>query len=289
MPAATARGRRSSTCSARVRRKIVPSGWWTTRWRPYGVCRATNASISSPGSRSSAPTDRSVGRKHRLDRLLVDRGWARSRQHARELIESGEVLVDGVPATRVAAQVDSDRAVSLRDPDPGWVGRGAEKLNAALDPLGVDPSGRVCADLGASTGGFTEVLLRRGAARVHAVDVGKHQLHERLRADPRVVVHDGVNARHIDALPESVSLVVADLSFISIRKVLPAVKRLLADGGDAIVLVKPQFEVGQELVEAGGVVRDAEDRLTAIRDVAAEAEALGFVVRGGVDSTVPGA
>jgi len=230
-----------------------------------------------------------MARKVRLDRLLVDRGWARSRQHARELIEAGEVLVDGVPAARVAAQVDADRPVALREADPGWVGRGAEKLNAALDPLGVDPAGRVCADLGASTGGFTEVLLRRGAARVHAVDVGRHQLHERLRADPRVVVHDGVNARYLEALPEPVSLVVADLSFISIRKVLPAVRRLLADGGDALVLVKPQFEVGPEKVEAGGVVRDPEDRLAAIRAVAVEAEALGFVVRGGVDSTVPGA
>jgi 23S rRNA (cytidine1920-2'-O)/16S rRNA (cytidine1409-2'-O)-methyltransferase len=230
-----------------------------------------------------------VGRKVRLDRLLVDRGWARSRHHARELIEAGDVIVDGVPATRVAAQVDADRTVALRDPDPGWVGRGAEKLNAALDPLGVDPAGRVCADLGASTGGFTEVLLRRGALRVHAVDVGKHQLHERLRADPRVVVHDGVNARHLETLGEPISLVVADLSFISITKVLPAVKRLLSAGGDAVVLVKPQFEVGPEKVAAGGVVRDPADRLAAIADVAREAEALGFVVRGGVDSTVPGA
>ena len=230
-----------------------------------------------------------MGRKIRLDRLLVDRGWARSRQHARELIEAGDVLVDGVPATRVAAQVDADRAIALRESDPGWVGRGAEKLHAALEPLGVDPAGRVCADLGASTGGFTEVLLRRGAARVHAVDVGRHQLHERLSADPRVVVHDGINARYLDTLPEPVSLVVADLSFISIRKVLPAVKRLLASGGDALVLVKPQFEVGPEKVGAGGVVRDPADRLAAIRDVAAEAEALGFAVEGGVDSTVPGA
>ena len=230
-----------------------------------------------------------MARKIRLDRLLVDLGWARSRQHARELIEAGDVLVDGVPATRVAAQVDADRPVTLRDPDPGWVGRGAEKLFAALDPLGVDPAGRVCADLGASTGGFTEVLLRRGALRVHAVDVGKHQLHERLRADPRVVVHDSVNARHLEDLGEPVSLVVADLSFISITKVLPAVKRLLSAGGEAVVLVKPQFEVGPEKVESGGVVRDPDVRLEAIRAVAAEAETLGFVVKGGVDSTVPDA
>jgi 23S rRNA (cytidine1920-2'-O)/16S rRNA (cytidine1409-2'-O)-methyltransferase len=230
-----------------------------------------------------------VGRKLRLDRLLVDRGWARSRHHARELIEAGDVLVDGVPVTKVAAQVDADRPVALRDPDPGWVGRGAEKLDAALDPLGVDPAGRVCADLGASTGGFTEVLLRRGALRVHAVDVGRHQLHERLRADPRVVVHDGVNARYLDVLPEPVSLVVADLSFISITKVLPAIRRLLEGGGEAVVLVKPQFEVGPDKVAAGGIVRDEVDRLAAIRSVAEAAEALGFVVAGGRDSTVAGA
>ncbi|HHO50218.1 MAG TPA: hypothetical protein ENK18_04925, partial [Deltaproteobacteria bacterium] len=126
-----------------------------------------------------------MGRKVRLDRLLVDRGLAPSRQRARELIEAGQILVDGHPAAKVAAQVDAARTVALRDPDPGWVGRGARKLLGVLQPLGVDPRGRICADLGASTGGFTEVLLRGGATRIYAVDVGRGQLHERLAADPR--------------------------------------------------------------------------------------------------------
>jgi 23S rRNA (cytidine1920-2'-O)/16S rRNA (cytidine1409-2'-O)-methyltransferase len=230
-----------------------------------------------------------MGRKVRLDRLLVERGLARSRQRAHELIEAGLVLVDGVPSTRPAAQVDVDRTVALRDTEREWVGRGATKLLGVLDPLGIDPAGRVCADLGASTGGFTEVLLDRGALRVHAVDVGRAQLHERLRTDPRVVVHDGVNARFLDALPEPVSLVVADLSFISVTLVLPAIARLLAPGGEAVVLVKPQFEVGREKVAPGGVVRDPDDRLAAITAVRGAAEALGFTVRGGLDSPVPGA
>ncbi|MEZ4240964.1 MAG: TlyA family RNA methyltransferase [Myxococcota bacterium] len=230
-----------------------------------------------------------MGRKVRLDKLLVDRGLAPSRHRARELIEAEVVLVDGVPATKSAAQVDTDRDVRLRDPDPGWVSRGALKLGPALAHFGVDPAGRVCADLGASTGGFSEVLLRAGAERIHAVDVGKGLLHERVAGDPRVVVHDGVNARHLEALPEPVSLVVADLAFISLTKVLPAVARILAPGGEAVVMVKPQFEVGAERLGAGGLVRSEADRADAIAAVASAAEALGFEVRGGVDAAVAGA
>jgi 23S rRNA (cytidine1920-2'-O)/16S rRNA (cytidine1409-2'-O)-methyltransferase len=230
-----------------------------------------------------------VGRKVRLDKLLVDRGLAPSRHRARELIEAEQVLVDGVPAARAAAQVDAERDVRLRDPDPGWVGRGALKLGPALAAFGVDPSGRICADLGASTGGFTEVLLRAGAARVHAVDVGRGLLHERVASDPRVVVHDGVNARHLEALPDPVSLVVADLAFISLTKVLPAVWRILAPGGEAVVMVKPQFEVGADRLGAGGLVRSEADRRDAVDAVASAARALGFDVLGGVDAAVAGA
>lgn len=230
-----------------------------------------------------------MGRKVRLDRLLVDRGIAPSRQRARELIEAGQVLVDGHPAAKVAAQVDTARTVTLRDPDPGWVGRGARKLLGVLAPLGVDPQGRICADLGASTGGFTEVLLRGGAARIYAVDVGRGQLHERLAADPRVVVMDGVNARHLEALPEPIELLVADLSFISIRLVLPTIARLLRPGGEAVVLVKPQFEVGRGKLGSGGRVRSEADRVEAIEAIASECVAQGFVVRGGMDSPVAGA
>lgn len=229
-----------------------------------------------------------MGRKVRLDKLLVDRGIAPSRHRAREWIEAGNVLIDGVPTVRPSAQVDLDRDVRLKDADPGWVGRGALKLDPVLAGFGVDPSGRVCADLGASTGGFTEVLLRGGAARVHAVDVGHNLLHERIRADPRVVVHDGVNARYLEALPEPIGLVVADLAFISIVKVFPAIARLLPEGADAVVLVKPQFEVGADKIGSGGVVRSDTDRAEAIARVR-EAAGAWFVVRGGVDSPVAGA
>ncbi|MCB9664947.1 MAG: TlyA family RNA methyltransferase [Alphaproteobacteria bacterium] len=225
----------------------------------------------------------------RLDALLVRRGLAASRQRARELIEQGQVAVDGLVATKVGAQVRPEQAVELRSGDHVWVGRGALKLLGVLEPLGVDPEGRTCADLGASTGGFTEVLLERGARRVYAVDVGKGQLAWKLRTDPRVVVMEGVNARHLEALPEPVDLVVGDLSFISLALVLPAVARILAPEGEAVVLVKPQFEAGREGVASGGLVRDPEVREAAIARVCAEAEAEGFRVLGGVDSPVAGA
>jgi 23S rRNA (cytidine1920-2'-O)/16S rRNA (cytidine1409-2'-O)-methyltransferase len=227
--------------------------------------------------------------KARLDRLLVDRGLAPSRERAREWIEAGLVRVDGVPALRAATQVAVDRALLVDSGEHVWVGRGAHKLLGALDALGVDPAGRVCADLGASTGGFTEVLLHRGAARVFAVDVGKGQLHSRLRADPRVVVLEGVNARYLEALPEPVSLVVGDLSFISLALILPAVFRLLIPGGEALVLVKPQFEAGRAAIARGGRVRSDADRDRAIAGISSEAERLGFVVLGGADCVLPGA
>jgi 23S rRNA (cytidine1920-2'-O)/16S rRNA (cytidine1409-2'-O)-methyltransferase len=231
-----------------------------------------------------------MGDKVRLDRLLVDRGLAPSRERARERIEAGEVLVDGIPATRPAAQVDRDRDVRVRDDDdPRWVGRGARKLAGVLGPLGVDPNGLVCADLGASTGGFTDVLLRAGAARVYAIDVGRNQLHERVAGDGRVVVMDEVNVRYLERLPEPVDLVVADLAFIALAKVLPAVARILRVGGAAVVLVKPQFEVGPDRVGAGGVVRDPAARDDAIRGVRDAAVTLGFAAVGGMDSPVAGA
>lgn len=240
-----------------------------------------------------------MARKVRLDRLLVDLGLAPSRQRARELIEAGDVLVDGLPATKVAAQVAVDRPVRLVRPDHGWVGRGALKLLGALEALAVDPTGRVCADLGSSTGGFTEVLLRGGAERVHAIDVGRGLLHRRIEVDPRVVVMEGVNARHltVDAeapeggarLPCRMGLVVGDLSFIGLGLVLPSLGRILADDGEAVLLVKPQFEVGRGNLGSGGRVRDEAARQGAIASVRAEAEAGGFEVVAGVDSEVPGA
>jgi 23S rRNA (cytidine1920-2'-O)/16S rRNA (cytidine1409-2'-O)-methyltransferase len=225
----------------------------------------------------------------RLDALLVRLGLAASRARARELIEGGAVEVDRLPATHPDARVRPDREIRLAREDHPWVGRGALKLIGALDALGVDPSGAVAADLGASTGGFTQVLLARGAERVYAVDVGRGQLAWVLRQDPRVVTMEGVNARHLQALPEPVDLVVGDLSFISLGLILPVISRILREGGQAVVLVKPQFEVGRGAVGRGGRVRSEADREAAIAAVRSEAERAGLAVIGGVDSEVAGA
>lgn len=205
------------------------------------------------------------------------------------MIAAGVVRVDGVPATKPSAQVRPDRDVRVDDGGPTWVGRGAHKLLGALEGLPIDPGGKVCADFGASTGGFTEVLLARGAAKVYAVDVGHNQLAWKLRVDPRVVVMEGTNARHLEALPEPIALLVGDLSFISLRLILPAVSRVLAPDGEALVLVKPQFEAGPQAIAKGGRVRDDGARADAIARVRADAEAGGFRVRAGVDCVLPGA
>jgi len=231
-----------------------------------------------------------VGKPERLDVLLVRQGLAASRLRARALIEQGVVLVDGIPATKAATRVKSDRPITLKSADFAWVGRGALKLLSALDAFSdVVPEGMVCADLGSSTGGFTEVLLSRGARKVYAIDVGHNQLAWRLRSDERVVVMEGVNARHLDALPELVHLIVGDLSFIGLDKILPTVTRLLAPGGEAVILVKPQFEVGRSAVGPGGLVTDADARAAAIARVASVATTLGFDVLDGADCGVPGA
>ena len=171
-----------------------------------------------------------------------------------------------------------------------YVSRGALKLEKALDVFPIDPRGKTCADLGASTGGFTDLLLQRGAAKVYAVDVGYGQLHPRLRGDPRVVVRERENARLLTAasLGDRVQLVVGDLSFISLRLILPAVKAVLLPGGDAILLVKPQFEVGKGEVGKGGVVRDDAKRRSALEAVKAAAEELGFAVVGEAESPIEG-
>lgn len=225
----------------------------------------------------------------RLDRWLVEHGLATSRARARELIAAGRVFVDGVAVTKVASQVRPDRPIEVRSDEVEWVGRGARKLLGALDALPMDVSGRVCADLGASTGGFTEVLLARGATRVYAVDVGTNQLHWRLRSDPRVIAMDGVNARHLEALPEPVDRVVGDLSFISLRLILPTIARISTPGAQALILVKPQFEAGREAIARGGRVRSDADRERAIAGVRADAASLGFTVLGAADCTLPGA
>jgi len=205
---------------------------------------------------------------------------------------AGAVVAGDERVDKPGQLVDPDVPLRLKEgaAPRRFVSRGADKLVRALELFPIDPSGKVCADLGASTGGFTDLLLQRGAARVHAVDVGYGQLHPRLRADPRVVVRERENARRLTAssLGERVDLVVADLSFISLRLVLPAMKELLKPGGQAVLLVKPQFEVGKGEVGKGGVVRDDAKRAAALAAVEGAARTLGFEVVGHCESPVAG-
>ena len=188
--------------------------------------------------------------------MLVTRsGLVESRERAQALILAGKVRVAGETVRRPDRAVSEDALISV-EAGPDYASRGALKLGPALDAFGVDPAGRVCADIGASTGGFTDVLLRRGASRVYALDVGRGLLHWRLRQDPRVVVIERVNARDLDSFPEPVSLAVVDVSFISLEKVLPALRRAASEA-EVVALFKPQFEVGRGEVGKGGVVRDA--------------------------------
>lgn len=225
----------------------------------------------------------------RLDAELVRRGLARSRQQAAELIEQGRVAVRGVVAGKPATVVDRDTPVIVRETGQReWASRGAHKLIGALDALDVDVAGVRCLDAGASTGGFTDVLLDRGAAHVVAVDVGYGQLVWRLRSDERVTVHDRTNVRALapDDIGGPVAVTVADLSFISLRTVLPAL--VACTEGLLLPMVKPQFEVGRERLGSGGVVRDPQLRRSALVGVATAARELGLVLRGAVASPLPG-
>jgi 23S rRNA (cytidine1920-2'-O)/16S rRNA (cytidine1409-2'-O)-methyltransferase len=194
----------------------------------------------------------------RLDQLLVDRGLVESRARAQALVMAGLVFSDTRRLDKPGQRVSPDLPLTLKGQDHPWVSRGGLKLVQGLDHFGLDPAGWVCVDVGASTGGFTDVLLSRGAAKVYAVDVGYGQLAHKLRVDDRVVVLERVNARHLTAeqVPEAVDLVVCDASFIGLRTVLPAALALVRPGGALVALIKPQFEVGRERVGKGGVVRD---------------------------------
>lgn len=221
--------------------------------------------------------------RRRLDQELVRRGLAESRTAAQTLIESGRVRVGGAPADKAARQVDPGDAVVVDGDPPPFVSRGGTKLDAALDAFGIDPAGAVVLDAGASTGGFTDCLLQRGAALVHAVDVGHGQLHERIRGDERVVVRERCNVRHLVAADlgsdtdSFLDGLVADLSFISLTKVLGALVPLVADGGWMVLLVKPQFEAGRRDVSRGrGVIREPDvwrEALAGVIDSAAESGA----------------
>lgn len=229
--------------------------------------------------------------KTRLDAELVRRELARSRDHAADLIESRSVLVNGIPATKPATQVDAETSIKIDGNREEFVSRGGHKLAGALDAFpGVVVSGKRCLDAGASTGGFTDVLLKRGADRVVAVDVGYGQLAWSLQQDPRVTVIDRTNIRHLtgEQVGSPVDLIVADLSFISLSLVLPALAAVSKPDADFLVMVKPQFEVGRDRIGAGGVVRDPELRRAAVLDVAQSAYDVGLGTMGIAASTLPG-
>jgi 23S rRNA (cytidine1920-2'-O)/16S rRNA (cytidine1409-2'-O)-methyltransferase len=212
-----------------------------------------------------------IYKKMRLDRILVDRGLAVTRSRAADLIRLGAVRVEGVTALKPGALLDPGASLTVEPDASPFVSRGGLKLAAALDAFRLDPKGLIALDIGASTGGFTEVLLARGAERVFAVDVGRDQLHWKLREDQRVVVLEGTDARRLDGgiVEGPIGAIVADVSFISLTKALPVVLSLAAPGAWLVALVKPQFEVGRELVGKGGIVRDAQARARAVAEVRA--------------------
>ena len=229
----------------------------------------------------------------RLDTLVVARGLAASRERARALILAGQVRVNGAVVSKAGMPVDGDAEVSLIEPDHPYVGRGGLKLAHALDTFAIDVTGRLALDVGASTGGFTDVLLRRGAVKVVALDVGHNQLDWKLRSDPRVVVLERINARTLTAeqLPadaRSFAVATMDVSFISARQVLPAIVPLLDRGADVIVLVKPQFEAGRSEVGKGGLVRDPLVHARVVDEVASAASALGLTRLAAVESPITG-
>jgi len=223
----------------------------------------------------------------RLDQLIVDRGLASSRAAAQAMVLAGEVELAGSRSLKPGNLVAPDAAVIVRD-RPRWASRAGDKLEAALDAFEVEVAGRTAMDAGASTGGFTDVLLSRGAVRVYAVDVGRAQLIDRLRRDPRVICMERTNLRTLDGLPEPIDLATLDLSFISLRLVLPVVRGLLRPGGALVALVKPQFEAGREAVPRGGVIRDPATHAAVLHRFVTDAAEAGFGLRGVIRSPVTG-
>jgi 23S rRNA (cytidine1920-2'-O)/16S rRNA (cytidine1409-2'-O)-methyltransferase len=228
--------------------------------------------------------------KRRLDLLLVERGLAPSRERAQALILSGVVEVDGRPAGKAGTAIAEDAEVTLRQPDHPYVGRGGLKLAHALDAFGVAVDGRGALDIGASTGGFTDVLLRRGATNVVALDVGHGQMDWRLRNDPRVVVIEHMNARNLALadLPAPVDIVTIDVSFISLAHIFPRVPAVLRPGGDVIALVKPQFEAGRSEVGKKGVVRDPAVQARVVEEATAKAAEVGLARVAMTESPITG-
>jgi 23S rRNA (cytidine1920-2'-O)/16S rRNA (cytidine1409-2'-O)-methyltransferase len=232
----------------------------------------------------------SIYKKTRLDRLLVETGLAETRSRAADLIRRGCVTVEGKAELKPGAQVSAGDELAVSSEASSYVSRGALKLEAALGAFGFDPEGRVALDIGASTGGFTEVLLARGVAKVYAVDVGSGQLHAKLRTDPRVISLEGIDARNLDrsAIAEEVSAIVADVSFISLTLALPQALGLAAPGAWLVALVKPQFEAGRASVGKGGIVRSEAARQQAVEKVRAWLQAAGWEIAGAIDSPIRG-
>jgi 23S rRNA (cytidine1920-2'-O)/16S rRNA (cytidine1409-2'-O)-methyltransferase len=226
-------------------------------------------------------------KKQRLDLALVERGLAETRSKAQSLIMARRVLVNGAYVDKAGAGVEGDDEIAVAALEHPWVGRGGMKLAHALKEFGIDVRGKVCADIGASTGGFTDVLLQSGAARVYAIDVGYGQLDASLRADPRVVVREKVNARYLEAgdFDEPIDFVSIDVSFISLTLILPAVATFLR--GELVALIKPQFEVGKADVGKGGIVRDDQKRAAAVEAVV-EFARRSFTVKGVIESPIKG-
>jgi 23S rRNA (cytidine1920-2'-O)/16S rRNA (cytidine1409-2'-O)-methyltransferase len=225
--------------------------------------------------------------KQRLDILIAARGLTESRNKAQRLIRAGEVRVDGQLVDKPSTPVSEDADITLKSKPP-FVSRGGKKLAAALERFEIDATGVVAADVGASTGGFTDCLLQNGACRVYAIDAGYGQLHWNLRNDPRVVVMERTNARYLDELPQPVDLVTVDVSFISLELILPKALSWLKPDGDVVALIKPQFEAGPRHVEKGGVVRDTEVHRQVMEDVLAAASELGLGLRGLMPSPLRG-
>jgi 23S rRNA (cytidine1920-2'-O)/16S rRNA (cytidine1409-2'-O)-methyltransferase len=228
-------------------------------------------------------------KKLRLDVALVERGLAESRERAQALILAGSVTVNGQRADKPGREVPLDAAIEVAQPLK-YVSRGGLKLEAALETFSIDVRGKVCLDIGTSTGGFTDCLLRHGAARVHAVDTGAGQIDWKLRTDPRVILHENTNARYLrfEEIGEQADLIACDVSFISFTLLIPALIPLLRSGGDWVILVKPQFEVGRELVGSGGIVRDPAAHALACEKVAAAMRSAGFS-SSGIESPILGA
>lgn len=231
-----------------------------------------------------------IYKKRRIDQRLVEEGLAPSRARAADLVRRGCVTVGGAVASKPGALIADDALLAVTDKEVDYVSRGALKLVAALEAFDLSPEGHVALDVGASTGGFAEVLLARGAAKVYAVDVGRDQLHPRLRADPRVVSLESTDARKLDGnlIPDPVTFITADVSFISLTQVLPAVLKRGAADAWLVALVKPQFEAGREAVGKGGIVRGAENRMRAVARVRDFLEAEGWQVLGVIQSPIPG-